>query len=129
MRPSRNRYDPRRAAGLDQHCGLGEVDGRADVARHQQQLLAARGALAQTAERQVLFEGLGLPGDIAGELAEAAGPEMGECILTLYRAAAQPFMKELGERLAAAERRPSLCLVAAEDPYVPADLAAEVAVA
>jgi pimeloyl-ACP methyl ester carboxylesterase len=49
--------------------------------------------------------------------AEAAGEEMGRCILALYRSAAQPAMTRWGEDLEAAERRPALVIIATEDPY------------
>ena len=53
-------------------------------------------------DRQAIFAGLGAPADIAAAMAEGATPEMGRCILTLYRDAAQPVAKELGQRLLAA---------------------------
>lgn len=89
---------------------------------------AIQGMLGGSLEaRQAMLEGLGISGDIARRMAEAATPEMGECILTLYRAAAQPALREIADRLAAAERRPSLLVVASEDEYVPAALAGDVA--
>ena len=79
-------------------------------------------------DRLAQFEqGFGMPPDVADSLARALDPEMGRCILELYRSAAQPAMAELGERLAAAERRPALIIAPLEDPYVPASLATPVA--
>lgn len=73
-------------------------------------------------ERAEQYVGLGMTPGIAREVAAAVDTTMGECILTLYRAAAQPYMRELGDRLAAAERPPGLVLIASEDEYVPAEL-------
>ena len=47
----------------------------------------------------------------------AAGPEMGRCILALYRSAAQPAMTEWGLELERAERRPGLVVIATADVY------------
>ncbi len=81
-----------------------------------------------TADRQTMFEGLGMPAHIAVELAEASGkPEMGKCVLGLYRAAAQPALKNLGERLATADLPPGLILNATADAYVGSHLASDVA--
>jgi pimeloyl-ACP methyl ester carboxylesterase len=56
--------------------------------------------------------------DAARSCAEAAGsPEMGRCILALYRSAKQPKMAEWGDELAGAERRPGLVVIATEDHY------------
>ena len=103
-----------------------------DMARVWQQPEAGEAAIAMMVEgpldeRKKMLAGLGLSEEIAGPMAEAANAQMGACVLTLYRAAAQPAMRELGNRLAAAERRPSLFLVATDDPYVPETFAPEVA--
>ena len=42
---------------------------------------------------------------------------MGRCVLALYRSAAQPAMRALGERLRTTEKRPGLVLIATDDPY------------
>ena len=73
-------------------------------------------------ERLAMYESFGMSGAVAEAHADAATPEMGECILTLYRSAAQPAMADLASRLRAAERRPSLMLIAEGDGYVFADL-------
>ena len=78
-------------------------------------------------ERTALFTGLGMTPEIATSLAEAATEEMGRCVLTLYRAAAQPALVELGKRVVAAGRPPGLVINATADAYVSADLGAEVA--
>ena len=69
-------------------------------------------------ERSAGFAGLGIPEPTATQLAEAADAVMGECILALYRSAAQPAMVEWGADAAAASARPGLFLHATEDPYV-----------
>lgn len=69
------------------------------------------------AERAAGMASLGIPEDVAQALASAQDDEMGRCILTLYRSAAQPEMSKLGERLRNTARRPGLVLYASEDPY------------
>lgn len=64
-----------------------------------------------------VFAALGMREDIAAEIARAQNDEMGRCVLALYRAAAQPAMQELGQRLRTTEQRPGLVLIATEDPY------------
>jgi pimeloyl-ACP methyl ester carboxylesterase len=68
------------------------------------------------ADRTAAFVEVGMTQDAARSCAEA-WPEMGRCILALYRSAAQPKMTEWGDELAAAERRPALVIVATEDHY------------
>jgi pimeloyl-ACP methyl ester carboxylesterase len=69
-------------------------------------------------ERAATFVSFGMTEEAARSCAEAsASPEMGRCILALYRSAAQPKMTEWGEELARAERRPALVIIATEDPY------------
>ncbi|MFD7923353.1 alpha/beta fold hydrolase [Streptomyces sp. NPDC059740] len=60
----------------------------------------------------------GAPREVAEAMAAAQTPEMGRCILALYRSAAQPAMAERGEALPSAAVRPGLSIVATEDPYV-----------
>jgi pimeloyl-ACP methyl ester carboxylesterase len=68
-------------------------------------------------DRVAAFVGVGMTPDAARSCAEAAGDDMGRCILALYRSAAQPAMAGWGRELEAAERRPALAIVATEDPY------------
>jgi len=69
-------------------------------------------------ERAAQFVGLGMTPEAARSCAEEAGsPEMGRCILALYRSAQQPKMAEWGDELAAAERRPALVVIALDDHY------------
>lgn len=79
-------------------------------------------------ERITLFVGLGLPDDIAGQLAAALDDEMGRCILRLYRTGAQPAVGELGDRLAGMELPPGLIVDAELDEYVSSDLGNDIAV-
>lgn len=73
------------------------------------------------------YRGFGLPDEIARPMAEAFNGDMAHCILSLYRAAVQPHLRHLADRLAKAEKRPSLMIVPSDDPYVAADLAPAVA--
>jgi pimeloyl-ACP methyl ester carboxylesterase len=61
--------------------------------------------------------GLGFPPDVAAEVAAVQGPEMGRCILALYRSAAQPAMAELGRDLEKAAAKPGLSLIATGDQF------------
>ena len=57
-------------------------------------------------------------------VAEGFNADMGRCILTLYRSAAQPALTEWGKELASAAARPGLVICAADDHFVGApDLA------
>ncbi|RMH79224.1 MAG: alpha/beta hydrolase, partial [Actinomyces sp.] len=81
------------------------------------------------AERAAAYRSLGLPDEVAADMAAACDEAMGRCILELYRGAVPPWGPELGHRLAALgpARPPGLVVLAGEDPYVPADLSADVA--
>lgn len=70
------------------------------------------------ADRVAMFERFGASSDMAQTMAAAIDSAMGECILTLYRGGAQPYMADLGDRLAAAEPRPAHVISALDDPYV-----------
>jgi pimeloyl-ACP methyl ester carboxylesterase len=72
-------------------------------------------------DRAEQMRSLGIPLDIATEIAAAQGPEMGRAILALYRSAAQPVLAEAGRSLPAAAARPGLSLLATEDHYVGSD--------
>lgn len=69
------------------------------------------------AERTGMFEGLGMPPDVAADCAAAIDEEMGRCILALYRSAAQPHLAQQWELLAGCAVRPGLALVPTDDPY------------
>lgn len=68
-------------------------------------------------ERADQMAALGIPADIATELAAAQGAEMGRAILALYRSARQPVIGEAAEALPNAAARPGLSLLATDDPY------------
>ena len=68
-------------------------------------------------DRVAGFVDAGMTPDAARACAMATGPEMGRCILALYRSAAQPAMTEWGRELEQAERRPGLVVIATADQY------------
>jgi pimeloyl-ACP methyl ester carboxylesterase len=76
---------------------------------------------APVEQRVERYVGLGLTREVAEEIAAGHGAEMGRCILALYRSAAQPVLRELGEQLPAAAARPGLAVLATEDHYVGTD--------
>ncbi|MDH3686114.1 MAG: alpha/beta hydrolase [Myxococcales bacterium] len=79
-------------------------------------------------ERSALMAGLGLPADVAATVAAGQDAEMARCILGLYRSAAQPAMRELGERMFDAKPPPGLVIIPADDTYPGTpEMAAEVA--
>ena len=60
----------------------------------------------------------GMSAEVAGAVAAGQDATMGECILRLYRDAAQPTMALLGRHLEAAAARPGLSIVALADHRV-----------
>ena len=83
---------------------------------------------ASLEERVALFEAIGIPRETGQHLAVAGDETMGQCVLALYRSAAQPAMKEWGEHLGPASTIPGLAIIAPNDPFVQSDtLGAEVA--
>lgn len=71
---------------------------------------------ASDADKTALFEGLGIPNEVAVQLAAATDAEMGRCILALYRSAAQPALRDLAAGIAA-PGRPGLVVIATGDHY------------
>lgn len=69
----------------------------------------------------------GVPKGLSLTMASHLDATMGKSILSLYRSARQPAMRQLAEELANAPRRPSLLIHATEDPYVPPHLVFDVA--
>ena len=69
-------------------------------------------------QRTAGFVDAGMSPEAALACAEASGPEMGACILALYRSAVQPKMAEWADEYAAADHPPTLVVIAAEDTYV-----------
>jgi pimeloyl-ACP methyl ester carboxylesterase len=90
---------------------------------------AVAAMFARSAEdRSATWRGMGIRADVAADIAEAQNDEMARCILVLYRSAAQPAMRELGERLRSSEQRPGLVFIATEDPFAGTpEMASEVA--
>ena len=79
-------------------------------------------------DRIALYEAIGIPRATGERLVAAADATMGDCILALYRSAAQPAMKEWGEHLGPAATIPGLAIIAPNDPFVQGEsLGAEVA--
>lgn len=70
------------------------------------------------ADRVANYENLGMPSEVAADLAAAVDETMGRCILALYRDAAQPALSEAATHLGEAAARPGLVIVAEEDHYV-----------
>ena len=78
-------------------------------------------------DADALVSGFGVPSKLAPTMAKNIDDNMGQAILNVYRSAKQPAMRELGNRLFAADRKPSLLIHATHDPYVPPELVFEVA--
>jgi pimeloyl-ACP methyl ester carboxylesterase len=69
--------------------------------------------------RVTAYEGLGMTPEVARDVAEAAGEEMGRCVLALYRSAPEDDLAALGEAAASTLGQvPGLAIVATDDPYV-----------
>ena len=84
---------------------------------------------ASLADRTELYHSLGMPVDVAGEVARGLDETMGRCILALYRDAAQPALSQAAALLPAAATRPGLVIVASEDNYVGTEAMARFAAA
>lgn len=79
-------------------------------------------------ERAEQYRAFGLSDEVARALAAAFDEAMGRCILRLYRSAAQPALVELGQQLMGGDGTTrGLVLNPTGDPYVSAELGAEVA--
>jgi pimeloyl-ACP methyl ester carboxylesterase len=63
------------------------------------------------------YESLGMTSAIAQKVAAGANGDLGRAILALYRSAAQPVMRDLGNGLPRAAAKPGLALIATEDFY------------
>ena len=68
--------------------------------------------------RTDLMVSLGIPADIAAQIAEYQNADMGRAILALYRSAAQPAMAEAGRELPSLAARPGLSLLATDDAFI-----------
>ena len=67
------------------------------------------------------FAGRGMNPVVAGRVVPGIDATMGECILRLYRSAAQPALAKLGMGLEAAAARPGLAVLPSEDHMVGTD--------
>jgi pimeloyl-ACP methyl ester carboxylesterase len=68
-------------------------------------------------EKAQMFESLGMSKDVAARVAPALNEDMGRCVLSLYRSAAQPAMSEWGRSLDKARAKPGLVIIATEDHF------------
>lgn len=75
-----------------------------------------------------VLQSLGMTGAIATEVAAHVNPEMGRCILHLYRSATQPAMRDLGALLATKRLPRGAVIIPTTDTYPGTpDMAREVA--
>ena len=81
-------------------------------------------AAAPVEARTAQFQSLGMSPDVAKNVAEAVDDEMGRCILSLYRSAAQPTLAELGKEPSKAAAKPGLVVIATEDHYIGGEILA-----
>ncbi|MBM3800407.1 MAG: alpha/beta hydrolase [Actinobacteria bacterium] len=68
-------------------------------------------------DKKAAFAALGMTESIAADVAPWVDDTMGRCILALYRSAAQPAMRELGDRLAGRKPGRGAVIVPTADPY------------
>lgn len=75
-----------------------------------EEFVAAIGA-APVADRAAMLVAAGMTADVTTACAEANGPEMGACILTLYRSAVQPMMTLWSDQFRETSGRPDVLVV------------------
>lgn len=68
-------------------------------------------------DRVAKLVGAGMTAEGARSCAEANSPEMGTCILTLYRSAVQPRMALWGDQFAELDDRPDVLVIVATDDH------------
>lgn len=73
------------------------------------------------ADRAAMYEAVGMSPEAAVSCAEAMNEDMGRCILSLYRSAAQPAMAQLGELVGQMTATPGLVINAELDTFVGTD--------
>ncbi|MCB0997801.1 MAG: alpha/beta hydrolase [Acidimicrobiales bacterium] len=78
----------------------------------------AQSAATPVEDRVAILGSLGIPADVAARLVDAGDELMGQCVLSLYRSAAQPAMAAWGAELAPAATVPGLAVIAPLDPFV-----------
>ena len=76
---------------------------------------------APAADRARRLAERGMTAEVAEAVAAGMDATMGECVLSLYRSAAQPALARAGARLDRAAVRPGLSLLATEDHMVGTD--------
>lgn len=80
--------------------------------------MAVAAMVGRSAEEKAgMLGSMGITGAAADHVAAAMNADMGTCILSLYRSAQQPVMRELGDQAERAERRPGMVIIATEDHY------------
>jgi pimeloyl-ACP methyl ester carboxylesterase len=94
-----------------------------DMAKAWQTAEIGEQALAQMAgmpaeARVERYVSLGMTKAIAQKVIAGANADMGRAILSLYRSAAQPVMRDLGASLPRAAAKPGLAIIASEDSFV-----------
>ncbi|MEI9988569.1 MAG: alpha/beta hydrolase [Rhizomicrobium sp.] len=104
---------------------LGVFDG--DYVWHDQAQIWQTPKAGELAVRQMLgapsdmlaqrYESFGMTPPIARKMAAGTNRDMGRAMLALYRSAAQPVMRDLGNGLPRANGKPGLALIATEDTY------------
>jgi len=80
---------------------------------------------APKADIAAMYEGLGMTPEVAKAVAHGVNEDMGECVLSLYRDAAQPALAELGKQTATLAGVPGLMINAENDGYVGTDAQAQ----
>ncbi len=79
---------------------------------HIEQMIAASPSMMAP-----MYESMGLPPDVASDVAGALDTEMGRCVLALYRGALTPGPTRRAD-LPRARAAPGLAIVAQDDPFV-----------
>lgn len=69
-------------------------------------------------DRAATLIALGMPENVAAEVAMAQSPAMGKAILALYRSAPEPVLAQMAEGLERAAVRPGLSILATADTFV-----------
>ena len=79
---------------------------------------AVAGMAARPADARAGFlAACGAPPEVVAHVGAAMDDTMGHCILSLYRSAVQPALRDLGDRAAAGPHVPGLVVIATEDHY------------
>ncbi len=84
-------------------------------------------AATSDADKTAMFEELGLPSQMAAQIAPWVDDAMGQAVLALYRAANPADLEALGKVLQSSDLPPGLVINALDDAYVSPELSASVA--